>query len=328
MNDNYFMKRALELAAKGFPAALPNPMVGCVIVHNNKIVAEGYHQKYGEAHAEVNAINNLSHGIDPSDCTLYVTLEPCTHYGKTPPCADLVIKKGFKKVVICNTDPNPVVSGKGIDKLRKAGIEVVTGVLEEEGDKLNKRFFTFHKKKRPYIILKWAQTADGYISKLPVPANREENIISTPEHQKQVHQMRSEEMAIMVGKNTVLHDNPSLSTRHVKGKNAIRIFIDRKLEVPLTYAIYNGEAETLVFNESRSETVNNIRYIAIDFSRHVLKQILQKLVELNIQSVIVEGGATLLNHFINEGLYDEISVFENKDLSFGHGIKAPQLKNN
>ncbi|MBA3665156.1 MAG: bifunctional diaminohydroxyphosphoribosylaminopyrimidine deaminase/5-amino-6-(5-phosphoribosylamino)uracil reductase RibD [Bacteroidetes bacterium] len=327
MNDKGVILSALKNAANGFPAVLPNPMVGCVIVCNEEIVAEGYHQKFGEAHAEVNAINNLKAGVDPSECTLYVTLEPCTHFGKTPPCADLIIEKGFKKVVVCNHDPNPLVSGRGIEKLRKAGIEVITGVMEEEGRALNKRFFTFHEKKRPYVILKWAQTADGYISRLPVPENREENIISTPDHQKMVHRMRSEEVAIMVGKNTVMHDNPKLTTRLVKGKNPVRIFIDQHLEVPLNFNIYNKEAETIVFNGKKNEIVDNIKFLQIDFNGHVLKHILDKLYQMNIQSILVEGGSKLLNYFIEDGIYDELSVFENKELVFGKGIKAPSIKN-
>lgn len=326
MAHSSFMQHALDLAAKGWPAVAPNPMVGCVIVHENKIIAEGYHQKYGEAHAEVNAIAALPVNADVSGCTLYVTLEPCAHFGKTPPCADLIIKTGFKKVIVCNTDPNPLVSGKGIAKLREAGIEVLTGVLEQEGSKLNKRFFTFHEKKRPYIILKWAQTADGFISKWPVPKERSDNTISTPEHQIKVHEMRASEMAIMVGKNTVMRDNPSLTTRLVPGKNPLRIFIDKKLEVPSTFNIYSEDAETWVFNETREEIKGHIRYIMVDFSSNALKQILTRLYESNIQSLIVEGGSTLLNHFITEGLYDEMSVFTNPDLKFGSGVKAPDMR--
>lgn len=326
MDHSFFMKQALDLAAKGWPDVAPNPMVGCVITLDGNVIASGYHHKYGGPHAEVNAIASLPPEMDVTRFTLYVTLEPCSHFGKTPPCADLIIKTGFKKVVVCNTDPNPLVAGKGIAKLREAGIEVVTGVLEAEGAKLNKRFFTFHEKKRPYIILKWAQTADGFISKWPVPKERSENVISTPEHQVMVHQMRASEMAIMVGKNTVIRDNPSLTTRLVPGKNPLRLFIDRKLEVPQHFNIYNADSETWVFNESRNETEKNIRFVAIDFSSNVLKQILEKLYEGNIQSIIVEGGSTLLNHFITEGLYDEISVFTNPDLKFGSGVKAPDMR--
>ncbi len=319
----YYMQIVLDLAKKGWPNVAPNPIVGCVIVLNDVIVVEGFHEKYGEAHAEVNAINNLPASIDPKDCTLYVNLEPCSHHGKTPPCADLIISKGFKKVVIANLDPNPLVAGKGIEKLKKSGIEVITGILEKEGLELNKRFFTFHTKHRPYFILKWAQTADGFISRLPVPENREENMIGDKDQQEKVHQIRAEEMAIMVGKNTVLCDNPNLTTRLVEGKNPIRIFIDKNLEVPLSFNIYNSEAETIVFNMVKEEFKENIKWIKINFSENVLKQIAQKLYELKIQSVLVEGGAFLLNDFIQQKMYDEAIVYTNKELYFKTGVKAP-----
>lgn len=326
MNDKKFIQQALVLAQRGWPEVAPNPMVGCMIVKNGEIVAEGYHQKYGDAHAEVNAINSLSKEIPPADCVLYVTLEPCNHYGKTPPCADLIIEKGFKKVVVCNVDPNPLVAGKGIDKLKDAGIEVITGILEAEGKALNKRFFTFFEKKRPYYILKWAETADGFISKFPVPKNREENIIGDKEQQMQSHQLRANEMAIMVGKNTVLSDNPTLTTRLVKGKNPIRIFIDRNLEVPKSFNIYNVDAKTIVFNNVKEGVEDNIEFYKIDFTENVLQQISNKLFDLKIQSVIVEGGAFLLNDFIKQELYDEVITYKNKNLRFGSGVSAPKFK--
>ncbi|MDX2174538.1 MAG: bifunctional diaminohydroxyphosphoribosylaminopyrimidine deaminase/5-amino-6-(5-phosphoribosylamino)uracil reductase RibD [Bacteroidota bacterium] len=325
MNDKEFIQQALLLAQQGWPEVAPNPMVGCVIVKNGEIVAEGYHQKFGYAHAEVNAINNLSTEINPADCTLYVTLEPCNHFGKTPPCADLIIEKGFKKVVVCNLDPNPLVAGRGIEKLKQAGIEVIIGVLEDEGKALNKRFFTFFKKKRPYYILKWAETADGFISKLPIPKNREENIIGDTEQQIQSHQLRANEMAIMVGKNTVLSDNPSLTTRLVKGKNPIRIFIDRNLEVPKSFNIYNVDAKTLVFNSVKEEVENNIEFYKLDFTKNVLQQISDKLFDLKIQSVIVEGGTFLLNDFLKQKLYDEVIIYKNENLKFGSGVSAPKF---
>ena len=331
MSNHYFqyIQRTLTLAKQGWPSVSPNPLVACVIVSEDKIVAEGFHKKYGEAHAEVNAINNLPLNINPKDCTLYVNLEPCSHQGKTPPCADLIISKGFKKVVICNLDPNPLVAGKGIQKLKTAGIEVITGVLEKEGAELNKRFFTFHTKHRPFFILKWAQTADGFISRWPLSENSAENKphqrIGNEEQQKMTHQMRAEESAIMVGKNTVLIDNPFLTTRIVKGKNPVRIFIDKNLEVPETFNIYNKESETIVINGIKQEVKDNIRFIKINFQENVLKQIAQKLFELKIQSVLVEGGAVLLNSFIKEKLADEIFIFENQTLKFDNGIKAPDI---
>ena len=325
MNATNFMKQALLLAQQGWPMVAPNPMVGCVIVKDDKIVAKGYHEKYGEAHAEVNAINNLCTEINPLDCILYVTLEPCSHYGKTPPCADLIIKNGFKKVVVCNLDPNPLIAGKGIEKLKNAGIDVILGILEKKGIELNKRFFTFFEKKRPYYILKWAQTADGFISKLPIPKNREENIIGDEEQQVKSHQLRANEMAIMVGKNTVLNDNPTLTTRLVEGKNPVRIFIDKNLEVPRNFNIYNYESKTIVFNGFKDVVENNIEFYKIDFTQNVLKQISDTLFDLKIQSVIIEGGSFLLKDFIKQKLFDEIIIYKNENLWFGSGVEAPKL---
>jgi len=319
------MQIALDLAKKGRYKVEPNPMVGCVIVHNNKVVAQGYHQKYGEAHAEVNAINELSKEIDPAECTIYVTLEPCSHHGKTPPCVELVLAKGFKKVVLADFDPNPLVAGKSIAKLSEAGVEVIMNVLRAEQRELNKRFFTFYRKKRPFYILKWAQTADGFISRMPLPANKSDNKISGEEAQKMVHQMRADEMGIMVGKNTVLADDPSLTTRLVEGKNPVRIFIDKALEVPKTFNIYNKEAKTLVFNGLKDDKKENIEFIKIDFSKNVLEQVSAKLYELKIQSVLVEGGSALLNDFIKQEMYDEIFIFENPGLFFKNGLMAPKM---
>lgn len=356
MTDQFYMQQAINLAKQGFGNVAPNPLVGCVIVKDDKIVSQGYHQKFGEAHAEVNAINSLSEKINPKDCVLYVTLEPCSHFGKTPPCADLIISKGFKKVIVACKDPNPLVSGNGIKKLQEAGIDVTTGVLEAEARELNKRFMTFFEKKRPYIILKWAMTADGFISKNPVPKNREENTITGKEAQIFVHQLRAENMAIMVGKNTVLKDNPSLTVRLVKGKNPTRIFIDKNLQVPESFNIYNSDAKTIVFNsikenyltiEGHAELVsasaeiskqirndgaglteddrNNIRFIKLNFENNVLEQILNILHQLHIQSLLVEGGTILLNDFIKQNVWDETFIFQNPELNFGRGIKAPEF---
>lgn len=323
MNHNHFMQLALDFAEKGKGYVAPNPLVGCVIVRNNEMVASGYHKKYGDAHAEVNAITNLHDTVSPKECTLYVTLEPCSHFGKTPPCADLIIKKGFKRVVIACKDPNPLVAGNGIKKLIEAGIEVICGVMEKEARELNKHFVHFFENKRPYFLLKWAQTADGFISKWPIPENKEENKISGHAAQTMVHALRAEYMAIMVGKNTVLSDNPSLTTRLVNGKNPIRIFIDKNLEVPASFAIYDASAQTIVFNALKDSVENNIQFIKLNFNEAILPQISSKLYQLNIQSVLVEGGAQLLNTFINQGLWDELMVFENTKLRFGKGIKAP-----
>lgn len=325
VENSFLMQKALNLASQGWPNVMPNPMVGCVIVYNEEIVSSGFHEKYGEAHAEVNAIKNLPPSINPQECSIFVTLEPCSHFGKTPPCADLIVSKGFKKVVICNMDPNPLVAGKGIEKLRKAGVEVITGVLEEDGLKLNKRFFTFHTKKRPYYILKWAQTADGFISRWPIPENRIENLIGDEAQQIASHQLRAGEMAIMVGKNTILWDNPELTTRLVKGKNPIRIILDRNLEIPKALKIFNNESRTIIFNAliDRQEGIHT--YIKIDFRNNFFIQLNSCLHNLGIQSVIVEGGAKLLQSFIEHGNYDETNIYTNSNLFFGSGIKAPIL---
>jgi len=321
--DEQYIRHCNELASKGLGLTAPNPMVGCVIVSDGKIISEGYHEKYGEAHAEVNAICRSDH--DFSKSTLYVNLEPCSHFGKTPPCADLIISRKFQKVVIGCTDPNPLVARKGILKLKGAGIEVISGVLQKECEELNKRFFTFHRKKRPYIILKWAQTSDGFISKNPLPENKSENWISGEESKKIVHQWRSEEQAIMVGTTTVLNDDPELTTRSVKGKNPLRIIIDKDLKLDPSFKVFNGVAETLVFTNEERSTSNKIRFIKIDFTQNIIPQIFHQLYELNIQSVLVEGGTHLIQSIIDLNVWDEVRLFINPDKKFGNGIKAPYL---
>ncbi len=317
------IKRCLELAQKGLGKVASNPLVGCVITKKDEVIAEGYHEEYGKSHAEVNAISSLGPDFDFSGCTLYVNLEPCSHHGKTPPCSDLIISKKFKKVIICNTDTNPLVGGKGIEKLRNAGIEVQSDVLEKEGRELNKRFFTFHEKKRPYIIIKWAQTNDGFISR--IGANKNDNWISSDESKKLVHEWRAQEQAIMVGTNTVITDNPELTVRLVKGKNPLRVIIDKDLKLNPDSKIFNNAAETLVFTAKDSPVSGDTTYFRIDFSKNVLPQILNKLAELNISSLIVEGGTTLLESFIKDNLWDEARVFKNPNKNFGGGTKAPEF---
>jgi diaminohydroxyphosphoribosylaminopyrimidine deaminase / 5-amino-6-(5-phosphoribosylamino)uracil reductase len=322
MNHEDFMHLTLDLAIYGWPEVAPNPQVGCVIVAHNKVVATGFHKRFGAPHAEVDAIQNLPPDISAADCTLYVNLEPCSHFGKTPPCADLIISKGFKKVVIACSDPNPQVSGRGIQKLKQAGIEVVQGILEKEARHLNRRFITFHENKRPYFMLKWAQTADGFISRgAAMQAERDQ--ITGHEANKFVHQLRSEVMGIMIGKNTALKDNPFLTTRLVVGKNPTRVLIDQQLQVPLTFNIYNADAETIVFNGIKSDIENNIRFIQIDFKKNILQQVSKQLFELNVQSVLVEGGKFLLDDFISQNLWDEMAVLQNPNLVFRTGIQAP-----
>jgi diaminohydroxyphosphoribosylaminopyrimidine deaminase/5-amino-6-(5-phosphoribosylamino)uracil reductase len=329
MNHEHFMQVALDLANLGWPAAAPNPLVGCVIVKNEKIVAQAYHERFGGPHAEVNAINNLPEDINPRDCTLYVSLEPCDHQGKTPPCTDLIIRNGFKKVVIASTDPNPLVAGSGIKKLKGAGITVETGILEKKARELNKRFICFHENKRPYIILKWAISADGFISRLPVPAARQDNQITREQARKYVHQLRAEASGIMVGKNTVLTDNPQLTTRLVPGRSPIRIIIDRQNEVPPNFNVFSAGTGTVIFNAKMEEERGHLLFVKLDFGRDIIPQICEKLYQLQVQTLLVEGGATLISSFLNTDCWDEALIFQNPDLTFGTGIKGPEfpLKN-
>jgi diaminohydroxyphosphoribosylaminopyrimidine deaminase/5-amino-6-(5-phosphoribosylamino)uracil reductase len=320
------MQRCLELAVKGLGNVAPNPMVGCVIVCDGEIVAEGYHEQYGSGHAEPNAIKQVCDAILKKS-TLYVTLEPCSHHGKTPPCADLIINKGVKKVVIGNLDSNPLVSGRGIQKLKEAGIEVEYRVLDKECKELNKRFFTFHEKKRPYIILKWAQTQDGFISRIPLPNNKEDNWITGKESKDLVHQWRGEESAILIGYNTALVDNPLLTTRLVEGENPVRLIIDKNLDLPHNLNIFNNDAKTIVFNSIKSSDDDNIRYVRIDF-QNMIQEILNECYVLNISSVIIEGGTKTINEFIQKNTWDEARLFVNSNKVFKQGIAAPVISFN
>jgi len=317
------MQRCLELAVKGLGSVAPNPMVGCVIVHNNVIIGEGYHQKYGEAHAEVNAIASVVNKSLLAESTVYVNLEPCSHYGKTPPCSDLLIAHKVKRVVVACLDTNPLVAGKGIEKLRNAGIEVFTGVLEKEARELNKRFFTYHEKRRPYIILKWAQTKDGFISKLP-PFIREENWITNNESKKLVHTWRAQEQAILVGTTTALLDNPTLTVRLTEGRSPIRILIDKELKVPFINPIFSNVAEIIVFTEKKEVSVNNVTYHQIDFTKEIIPQISNYLYDKKITSIIIEGGRRTLQSFIDKGFWDEARIFTGNKY-FQSGIKAPVI---
>lgn len=316
-----YMRRALELALLGKGKVSPNPMVGCVIVKDDKIIGEGWHQQYGEAHAEVNAINSVADKSQLEGADIYVSLEPCAHHGKTPPCADLVASYPFRKLFIANTDPNPLVSGKGIELVKKAGIEVKTGILEDMGESINSRFFTFMRKKRPYIILKWAQTADGFIARKDFTSKWISNSIS----RKLVHKWRAEEDAIMVGRNTAMHDNPSLNVRDWSGTNPIRIVIDSSLSLPADLKLFNGEVKTLCYNLVRSEEQENNIFIKLEKEQPFLPQIMDDLYSRKIQSVIVEGGSVLLNSFIQQGLWDEVRRFTATGVNFGEGISAPGI---
>lgn len=323
-SDAEYMRICLELASNGYGYVAPNPMVGCVIVENGQIIAQGWHKKFGGDHAERDALNKLK-GRDLSNATLYVNLEPCNHFGKTPPCTLAIIESGIKNVVVGCTDPNLKVQGKGIERLREHGIHVVDSIIENDCRFFNRRFFTYHKHKRPYIILKWAQTYDGYISKIPVPLNREENLITGQEAQAVSHSWRSEEQAISVGKYTVLADNPYLTVRYCEGKNPTRVIIDSRLEIPSTYNIFNHQAPTLIINRIKDEKHENIEWVKINEELDFLDQFCTILYERNILSVIVEGGLTLLEQFIYNDLWDEARVFEAPKV-FGKGISAPDFE--
>ncbi len=322
MNEQY-MRRALELAALGRGHVSPNPMVGCVIVHGDRIIGEGWHERYGQAHAERNAVLSLRPEDEPllADSTAYVTLEPCSHYGKQPPCADLLIEKKIGRVVCCNDDPNPLVAGRGFDKLRAAGIPVETGVLAEEGRWLNGRFFTFMEKQRPYVILKWAETTDGYLA----GAGGTPVQISGPLSQRLVHRWRTEEDAIMVGTNTAHTDNPRLNVRLVPGRNPIRIVIDRALRLDAGLHLFDGSQPTLRYNLIKTETVGQTTLVQLKADQPLLPQLLDDLRQRSVQSVLVEGGTTLLNAFIDAGLWDEMRVFRSPML-LGGGIEAPTVR--
>jgi len=320
--DELFMNRAFELAKKGIGYVSPNPLVGCVIVHENRIIGEGWHQKYGEAHAEVNAINSVEDRLVLKDSTIYVNLEPCSHFGKTPPCAELLIIHQLKRVVVANKDPFPLVNGGGIEKLKRAGIDVEDEFLAKEGATVNRRFFTFQTKKRPYIILKWAQTADGFIAR----ENYNSKWISNEYSRKLVHKWRAEEDAILVGKNTVKYDNPSLNVRDWIGENPIRIVVDKNLELSEDLNIFDRQIPTIIYNAQASNHSKNIQKISVNFDT-LLENLLQDLYKRKILSLIVEGGTHTINQFIHADLWDEASVFISK-AKFGNGIKAPFIQKN
>ncbi len=323
-SDEQYMSRCLQLANMGAGNVAPNPMVGAVLVYEDKIIGEGYHQKYGEAHAEVNCIDSVSEKnrslIEKS--TIYVSLEPCSHYGKTPPCADLIIRNNIKKVIIGIQDINKEVAGAGIKKLQDASVEVTTGVLENECRDLNKRFFTFHQKQRPYIILKWAQTVNGKIGS----KNSERILISNEYTNRLVHKWRSEEASILIGTRTAIQDNPSLTTRLWKGKNPVRIVIDTDLKLPPGLKIFSKQTNTIILNFSKNSIEDNIQFIQLE-NKNFLKEMLQVLYQLNIQSVLVEGGAKTLQPFIDIGLWDEARVIMNEEIIIENGIDAPALRN-
>jgi len=315
-----YMQRCIELAQLGAGCVAPNPLVGCVIVHNKQIIGEGYHQKYGDSHAEVNAINAVSDASLLPHSTLYVNLEPCAHFGKTPPCSDLIIRSGIKKVFVACKDSFSKVNGQGIEKMKKAGIEVDLGTYKKEAIELNKRFFTFYQQKRPYIILKWAETKDCFVDKKRTNYKTPSLKITGETANILVHKWRSEEAAIMVGKNTVILDNPSLTTRKYNGQNSIRILLDSNLETPISREIYSGSCRTIILSKTeRKYAIENLEYESINKKHeirdlkikntHNIKEVLSALYKLKIQSIIIEGGPTLHHSFYNTGLWDEIRRF-------------------
>ncbi|AZJ31697.1 bifunctional diaminohydroxyphosphoribosylaminopyrimidine deaminase/5-amino-6-(5-phosphoribosylamino)uracil reductase RibD [Tenacibaculum mesophilum] len=321
MNHEVYILRCLELAKKGIGTTRPNPSVGAVIVHNNKIIGEGFTSPYGGPHAEVNAINAVQNQELLKEATIYVTLEPCSHHGKTPPCADLIIEKGIPDIVIGCVDTNSLVAGKGIERLKKAGRNVIVGVCQKDCIEHHRRFFTVQNKKRPYIILKWAETKDGFIA--PLTKDEQKPVwISNQYSQQLVHKWRSEEHAILVGTNTVIADNPSLTVRNWKGNNPIRIVIDKNLRIPSEVTVFDGNVKTIIVTEEKKEENQHVIYEQIDFSFQVAEQICEVLHKHQIQSVIIEGGAKTLQTFIDANLWDEARVFIG-DVVFGEGVKHP-----
>lgn len=323
--ENKYMARCISLARGGAGCVAPNPMVGAVVIHQGKIIGEGYHRKYGEAHAEVNAIASVRDESLLKEATMYVSLEPCSHYGKTPPCAELIIKKQIPRVVIGCLDPFPEVSGRGMRMLREAGVEVVTGVMEKEAWELNRVFMTFQEKRRPYIYLKWAQSADGFMDRLRTDNSSPAVVLSSPETMRRVHRLRADVAAIMVGTQTALLDNPSLTVRHWAGKSPVRVVLDRTLRIPSHYHLFDGTVKTLVFTAvADAISRENVEYVTIDFSQPVLPQVMHELYIRKLNSLMVEGGATLLGHFLKEGLWDQMLV-ETAPVSLESGVKAPDL---
>jgi diaminohydroxyphosphoribosylaminopyrimidine deaminase/5-amino-6-(5-phosphoribosylamino)uracil reductase len=320
-----YIQRCIQLAKLGAGHVAPNPMVGAVLVYEDRIIGEGYHMQYGQAHAEVNCINSVEaknrNLIETS--VIYVSLEPCAHFGKTPPCADLIVKHKIQTVVIGCRDPFEQVDGKGIDKLQKAGVAVITGVLESECKELNKRFFTFHTKKRPYVALKWAQSKNHKIAN----ADFSRVLISNAYSNRLVHKWRSEEAGIMVGTNTALQDDPALNTRNWTGPNPTRLVVDMNLRLPSTLQVFDGQQRTIIFNGIKHEEQQDVIFYKIEREPSFVKALLKACYELNIQSVLIEGGNKLAESFINEHLWDEARVIENNQLIIDNGLNAPLLSN-
>jgi len=322
--DKNYMRRCFELARKGLGLTRTNPLVGCVIVHGDRIIGEGYHHEFGGPHAEVNAIRSVRRPELLPEATLYCSLEPCSHYGKTPPCSMLIAQKKIRRVVVSNLDPFPSVNGQGVRQLREEGTEVETDCLSEEGIHINRRFLTYHLLKRPYVVLKWAQTQDGFIDLMREPGDPiGTNWITGRACRTMVHKWRSEEAAIMVGTNTILTDDPRLNIRRWAGEHPVRITLDRTGRIPRTANILNGTQDTIVFSGHSGGYTGKTRSIPLDPS-YGLSDLLEELHDQKIVSVMVEGGARLLQSFLNEGLWDEARVFTGR-MTFSQGVAAPVI---
>lgn len=317
-----YMLRALELAVQGSGWVAPNPMVGAVLVYHDRIIGEGFHERFGEGHAEVNCIRSVhpdNHHLI-ADSTLYVTLEPCSHFGKTPPCCDLILEQGIKQVVVGSVDPFPAVQGRGIARLKASGVEVISGIMEEKCRDLNRRFYCFHQQQRPYIVLKWAQSSDGKIA----GTGADRLLISNHWSNRLVHRWRSEEAAVMVGKNTVVMDNPKLNNRLWYGASPIRIITDPQLRLSRDLNVFDQTIPTIVMNSLREEKLDNLHFVRVETRN--LNELLDRLYGLNILSVLVEGGQKLLQQFIDLGCFDEIRIIENQHLTVEDGLNAPVLR--
>ena len=326
LNHAHFMKRCLDLAQKGLGNTLSNPMVGSVVVHNGKIIGEGYHRKFGESHAEVNAINSVKVKALLKKSILYVNLEPCSHSGKTPPCTDLILRSGIPRVVIGTIDSSSKSAGKGITMLRNSGCKVSVGILEAESRFINRRFFTFHEKKRPYIILKWAQTADGFIDiKRDTDTAIGPNWISGPYERIMVHKWRSEEQAILVGTKTVEIDDPALSVREWSGNSPIKLVIDRNLKLNRKHKIFKDPSQLIIFTGLQKKDNSAFKTVVIDFDMPVWPQIINYLFKMDIVSVLVEGGGKTLDSLIFSEFWDEARVFTGNK-KFKEGLVAPRMK--
>lgn len=319
------MRRCIELAEKGSGNTAPNPMVGAVLVHGERIIGEGFHQHYGGAHAEVNAVSDVHEADLPliSESILYVSLEPCSHFGKTPPCTDLIIKKKIPRVVIGCADSFEEVNGSGIEKLRAAGVDVQVNILRKASRNLNKRFFTFHEKQRPYIILKWAESADGMIA----AENGQRVKISNEYTDRLVHRWRAEEAGILAGTNTIINDDPFLTVRNIPGSNPVRIIIDRDLKINAHSHVFDKAAQTIIINKTKEEVSGNIEFFKMRREEDMPAAVIRCMRESALTSLLIEGGANTLQSFIDAGLWDEARVISNTGLLIGKGIGAPVLKN-